>query len=143
MTKLDINITHQLPQLTDNVDKLIAKFGDLTPILAAIGDVLQSSTKQRIASTKTAPNGASWADILPKTKAKKGRDDILIDTSSLIDTIIYQVGDSLEVGTTMAYAPFLQTGTKHMPARPYLGISDDDIRQIDERLNHFLEDIFR
>lgn len=143
MAKLKLDITHEFDLLNDNISQLIAKFGNLEPILGAVGDVLQSSTKTRIATTKTAPDGARWADILPSTKAKKGRDDILIDTSSLIDSVIYQVtGNTLEVGTAMTYAPLLQLGTKNMPAREFLGISDDDRRQIDARLTEFLEDIF-
>lgn len=87
--------------------------------------------------------GQGGRTFYPKTKAKKGRDDILIDTSSLIDSVIYQVtGNTLEVGTAMTYAPLLQLGTKNMPAREFLGISDDDRRQIDARLTEFLEDIF-
>ena len=44
--------------------------------------------------------------------------------------------DSVIIGSVMNYAAYLQEGTAHMPARPFLGLSDKDYRDID----HLLED---
>ena len=42
------------------------------------------------------------------------------------------------VGSVMLYARWLQEGTQRMEARPFLGLSDKDYRDIDELLADWL-----
>jgi phage virion morphogenesis family len=79
-----------------------------------------------------------WADVSEKTKRRKnGRGGILVDHGHLLASITHEASaDSVIIGSVMNYAAYLQEGTAHMPARPFLGLSDKDYRDID----HLLED---
>lgn len=115
--------------------------GDLRPALAEIGEVLIESTKQRFVS-QTGPDGQPWPENSPVTIERKGRNQPLIDiTGNLMDAIYYNLvgNDALEIGSPMQYAAMQQFGgTKaefpflwgDIPARPFLGISDEDRDEI-------------
>ena len=79
-----------------------------------------------------------WADVSAQTKQRKnGRGGILVDHGHLLASITHEASaDSVIIGSVMNYAAYLQEGTEHMPARPFLGLSDKDYRDID----HLLED---
>jgi len=125
--------------------------GNLRPALADIGEKLTESTKQRF-STKKGPDGRQWKENSPVTinfvhkfdgfEWMKGRDDPLIgSTHALQQTINYNLigTDALEVGSPMEYAAMQQFGGKksefrnllgNIPARSFLGVSDDDKNEI-------------
>lgn len=46
MTQVTIDISNDLPLLQDNVEKLTDKLGDLTPLMQAIGSLLEGSTRR-------------------------------------------------------------------------------------------------
>ncbi|HEY8037133.1 MAG TPA: phage virion morphogenesis protein [Methylobacter sp.] len=133
--------------------------GNLRPALDDIGDVLIESTKQRFL-TKTGPDGQQWKENSDVTinfvhkfdgfEWMKGRDDPLIGRSGkLQDQINYNLigTDALEVGSPMEYAAMQQFGGAKsefhhlfgdIPARPFLGVSNDDKNKIMAILNrHF------
>jgi len=128
--------------------------GDLRPALAEIGETLIESTKQRF-SSKTGPDGQAWPANSPVTIERKGRDQPLIgETGSLMDAIHYNVisHDTLAVGSPMAYAAMQQFGgTKaefphlwgDIPARPFLGVSDNDQAEMLDILREHLEAALR
>lgn len=61
-----------------------------------------------------APDGSKWAPL----KERDGKP--LVDTANLQNSFTTSVDGGrgrIEVGTSVAYADFHQTGTKHMPAR--------------------------
>lgn len=44
-----------------------------------------------------------------------------VDTGNLRNSITHEVGDGyVEIGSAVEYAPFVELGTVHMAARPYL-----------------------
>lgn len=132
---------------------------NLRPVLQKIGDNLTDSTKQRFAS-KTAPDGHAWLRNAESTQwarkklpgggySIKGRDDPLIDGGTLGDTITSQLfgHDGVQIGSIRDQAAMMQFGgTKSefhqlwgdIPARPYLGVSEDDKNNILMLIEHFL-----
>lgn len=50
-------------------------------------------------------------------------------------------GDSVIIGSNVHYAKYHQFGTRHMPARPFLGFGAKDIAQIETTLLNFLKAI--
>lgn len=139
---------------------LIDKGRDLRPAFELIGDQLIDSTKRRFA-TSTAPDGSAWAPV------KRGGKPLVGETRALSTNIVKRVtGDSLEIGSPLEYAAFHQFGTspytirpknkralhwpgaahpvsgavEHpgLPARPFLGISDDDEAMILDVLTDWL-----
>lgn len=121
------------------LNRLAARLDDLREPLDAIGGILESSAIRRIAEKKTAPDGSPWQALKPETVRQKRSARILVRYGNLLATITRQTtGNSVTVGSPMLYAPFLQQGTRHMAARPFLGISSADHRDINELLADWL-----
>ncbi len=81
--------------------------------------VAEGTRAFRDASARPAP----WAPLAASTlKRKKGRGNVLIENGALAQSIAAGPAsdERVEVGTDRPYAPFLQYGTKRMPARPFM-----------------------
>lgn len=138
MTQVTIDASSDLPLLQDNIIQLTQKLGDLTPLMDAIGGILESSTRQRF-NDKQAPNGVKWADLLPSTQDKKGNNNILIQSGDLMASITHHANaTSTTVGTPKIYGVYHQFGTSDMAARPFLGLSDEDKTDIYDLINEHL-----
>ncbi len=138
MTQITINASNDLPLLQDNVEELRAKLGDLTPLMDSIGKILEDSTIDRFA-TKKAPDGISWANLMPSTQTKKGNHNILVQSGDLASSMTYYADKySVTIGTPESYGIYHQLGTAHTTARPFLGVSDDDKDDIYELINAYL-----
>jgi phage virion morphogenesis protein len=114
---------------TSGTDRLLDKLADKKPLLDAIGEYLVASTRTRIRTTKTAPDGTGWAPWAASTAAARVKTGgtLLYQSGALYDSITAQsTGDTVAVSSALDYAPYLQFGTPNMPARPFLGISEAD-----------------
>lgn len=135
-----------LPLLRDSVETLREKLGDLTTLMDAIGGLLESGTRQRF-TDKKAPDGTAWANLMPnserakrntKRKTEKGG-GILVFSGNLEQSITHHADPySVTVGTPESYGVYHQFGTEDMPARPFLGLSNDDKSDIYELINEHL-----
>ncbi|MDE7547217.1 phage virion morphogenesis protein [Acetobacter fabarum] len=130
-------------------------------LLAAIGNPLEDSTRARFDSGRD-PDGVSWESYAPLNPLyaaveKKGV-GILVESGKLRGSIrSVVVGSELLVGSDEIYAPVHQFGAVIQPkngrhlsfimgghlwhvdsvlieARPYLGLSDEDVLMIMEEL---------
>ncbi|WP_083545494.1 phage virion morphogenesis protein [Sulfitobacter alexandrii] len=134
---------------------------DLTPLMEMCGALLETSTKDRLRETNTAPDGAAW----PKSfRAELDGGKTLHDSGRLANSIQYLAGPAqVEVGTNVIYAGIHQTGgtivpkaggalafglpngefavvgSVTLPARPYLGISDLDRDDIEAAAVQYLD----
>lgn len=111
--------------------------GDMSTALKEIGERLTESTKHRFETT-TGPDGNRWPRNSPATlQHKEGDRPLTGETGELMDTIHWQLqgDDAVEIGSPMEYAAMQQFGGAKaefphlwgdIPARPFLGISDDD-----------------
>lgn len=123
------------------IEELQRHLGDLTPLMEDIGTYLEGSTRDRFA-TKTAPSGVKWANLLPQTQAKKGNNNILVQSGNLMQSITYHATpNSMQIIADKPYGKFHQKGTKHMVARPFLGLSADDQQEIFAIINDYLTEI--
>jgi phage virion morphogenesis protein len=101
-------------------------------VLEMAGVVVEGQTKRRIVAGKQSPDGQGWAPLAASTVKRKGTDNILVDTGRLLGSISHIVsGDQAIIGTNVAYAGHLQHGTRKMPARPFLGLSDGDVSELE------------
>lgn len=144
---MQITVNSQLQELNDHIGTIYLRLnGDLTPFMSAIGTLLEGSTRDRF-RTKTAPDGSSWEDLKPSTKAaKNNRGGILVDYGDLMRSITYHASnDAVAVGSDRPYAKFPQTGTKNadgserMVKRDFLGLSIDDKANIRDLMFEFME----
>lgn len=124
----------------------IADFGEAPPraMFADMGEALVISTRDR-AARQVDPDGVPWLDLSPKYQAYKdkkrpGVPILKFDFHMLGDQFGYQVGDTfLDVGTNAIYGAIQQLGGRGIPAREYLGISDDDADLLAEILGDHLQ----
>ena len=144
---MQLVVSDQLPQLSANLHALQTRLGgDLTPLMDAIGLLLENSTRERF-ETKHDPEGISWEQLKPATVARKQhkngsiRGGILVDHGDLRKSITYHAStQSVAVGTDRQYGQYHQTGTLHLPARRFLGLSEADKDGINDIIHQFLED---
>lgn len=103
---------------------------EVTTLLSDIGSLLEDSARERVYDTKESPEGAPWADWSERYALTRGpQHSFLYGKGDLLDSLTHQVsGDVLEVGATREYAATHQYGDedRNIPARPYLGISEED-----------------
>lgn len=141
MTMTQFIIDSDLPQAIDVLLGVHHALGHIDEVLHGIGSTLKDSTRDRLATGKTAPDGTPWQRLAPATLRQKGG-DILIDTGQLHQSIAYEViGDTLFVGTSKTYGAYHQFGTSKMPARPFLGLSFEDKNTLQNRLNEWLSEL--
>jgi phage virion morphogenesis protein len=125
---------------------------DLTPLMDNIGALVEQSTKDRISETNVSPEGAPWPKSL---RAQEDGGKTLFASGILAASITHNAGrQSVEIGSNLIYAgvhqtgativpksadvltfqlpggQFVQVGSVTIPARPYLGLSADDIDDI-------------
>lgn len=122
---------------TDGLDEalgtlrlLATKGEDLAPMLDELGQDEVARVVQRFEQSRS-PDGTAWQAL--KRPRPRGGDRPLQDTGVLMGSITAQVhGNTLQIGTATDYAHYHQFGTQHIPARPFLGVSDDLLASIKE-----------
>lgn len=143
-----------LTYVVSEIERLMQRIGEPTPLQRAIGITLVASTKRRFTESR-APDGSTWRPLSPYTirRRRRGRGrrrsaKPLLDTGRLRNSITYRVaGEVLYVGTNVEYAGIHQFGARGagrhhrvvIPARPFLGISRDDR----EKIEHIIQDFIR
>ena len=151
-----IEIAAQDEQVRELLRQLAERMEDLTPAFAEIGEIVTESV-QRNFEEHRAPDGTPWARLARSTvrqKAKRGRSpkDILIDRRILMGSIHPEAHrDHVVIGTNVVYAAVHQFGAglrahiatrrtfPPIPARPFLGVREDDRPEIEDALRAFLE----
>ncbi|MDH5785334.1 MAG: phage virion morphogenesis protein [Chromatiales bacterium] len=126
-------VLQQLLEVGQNLD---APFAD-------IGEYLLNSHRERWARQEAA-DGTPWAPLAPKTvkRKKKNQNKILVLEGDLRDLLRYQTApDGLEFGTDRIYGATHQFGDEErgIPARPPLGLTEEDRVEILDILQEHLE----
>lgn len=143
------------------LDGALAKLGDKRrEMMLGIGEVLISGTQKRFQDEK-APDGTPWIKSQGpgKTMSKTKRLERSIDSAATEDQVM--------VGSNLVYARIRQKGgtirpknkkflrfpgpdgqpvfVKEVtqPARPYLGVSDDDLEEVRAFIAEYLADAFK
>lgn len=146
-------------ELRAELKRLAAKLNDLKPFFNDVGETLLNSTRERF-KTQTDPFGRKWKDYAPLSLAYRARkpqhkDLILTLNGYLRGTLTKKADqDSLRIGTPMVYGAVHQFGAKRgafgrtrfgvpipwgdIPARPFLGLSEDDRADLLDALNEYL-----
>ncbi len=147
MAGASISIDYEFPDkaVADRLRALVDAGEDLEPAFIDIGEGLLNSTHDRW-EQQVDPEGNAWEPLDPKYQArkKKNADKILVLEGFMRDTLAYNTTkSSLELGTPIEkYGATHQFGDEErgIPARPYLGFSEDDDQMIEDiLLDHFEE----
>jgi phage virion morphogenesis protein len=149
---------------------LIVRTGKATKsdLLESVGALVESQTRRRIEQEKEGPSGQQWPDWNPLyAMDRHGNQSLLEGSGALVDSIQSLVtGDQVEVGTNLIYAGVHQHGAvitpvkadklrfnmggKHfavdsvtVPARPFVGVSDDNLGELSDLLNDWIMDVIK
>lgn len=130
----------QVSLTTQGIEEAARKLGQLATfdqedMMNGIGQLLWSSTRQRIATEKQGPQGEVWNPWSEDYAATRhGGHSLLQGRGDLHDSLInISQGLVASVGVHVAYGAIHQEGGQAgrnksvtIPARPYLGMSDED-----------------
>lgn len=136
--------------------EVAANLSDMTPVMDQIGEVLINSTRARF-GRGIAPDGTAWAPNTPATIARKGSANPLIGQTRTLSRTIFHAArpDGVSWGSNLIYSAVQQMGAGKgvfgemtngqsipwgtIPARPFIGISDEDSAAITVALETFLD----
>lgn len=127
----------------ERVNARIRNFGHLDhhlpELLGNLGGMVTSQIKTRINDEEGAPDGDPWIELDPvyaeRKKALKGDVGLLQFDGHLLESIDYEVdGDSaVYVGSNLVYANYQHA------MRPFIGLSADNLDELDEVLDEWLD----
>ena len=154
--KIQIELDDQ--QARAALRRLIHSGRDLSPVLRDIGEHLLNAARQRF-NEERSPEDKPWAPLSPTTLKRKrlNQDKILIQDGHLQGTLNYRVGkDHIDIGSPRIHAGVQQFGAAKgafgtarkgaptpwgdIPARPFLGLSQEDRREIENSLLDFIKE---
>ena len=115
----------------------LAELGKSDGMTRKMANVLRTEAEDAFDDERS-PEGIKWQDLKPDYKkhryARGFNGKILQVSGLLVQSLNIDYGDDFAaVGVSEPYGVYHQLGTKHMPARPFLGISEagvDEIKQI-------------
>lgn len=141
-------------QVVSAIVQIAAADEDLHPLMDAIGRVLVNGAIERIADTNTSADGVAWPKSL---RAELDGGKTLLHSGRLMRSITSEAGArQVVVGSNLIYAGVHQTGATiraktaeglaftlangeqvvvgqvTIPARPYLGISRDEVEDVSD-----------
>lgn len=135
-------------ELMNALTRLRRKIGNLKPAMNEIAETMRSSVEENFAqeSARNAIGGVkrgAWADLAPSTersRARKNKSGKKLQVTGQLLASIQTKSTEKEalIGTNKKYARFLNDGTKKMPARPFLVIQQNDIKEFQEIVSEHL-----
>jgi phage virion morphogenesis protein len=141
---ITVNI-NELKRLADRLNSYMLSGADRADLLNQMGGVVKSQTINRF-NTKIDPEGNTWKAVAESTREYldryvRGADPPLVRGGYLQGSIksVLESADAVLVGSTMKYAEFHQEGTSKMKARKFLGLSTDNIDELDSVIEKFLK----
>ena len=149
----------------EHLSGLVDAINDPSPLLAELGEYGLRSTRARF-KTQTAPDGTAWAALQPwyQKEKRRNKNRTLTLDGYLRSRLTWQfAGDrTVEIGSNLPYAAVHQFGATikpraakvlmfrghvaksvTIPARPYLGLSDEDRSEIVGRTLEWLQRIMK
>jgi len=116
---------------------------DEQPILMrSVAALMRSQTQERIDTEKRAPDGTPWPQWSERyARTRKSHHSLLESSGDLLASIAEDSGsDWAEVGSNLVYAAAQDQGFEdnNLPAREFLGLSDENKREIHAEISDWL-----
>ena len=122
------------------------KLQNLTPFWQTVGMYVQRQTIRERFNKEQSPDGQKWKPLAESTikrrkkRHKRGNMKILQDTGELRRSIAYEADShSVRVGSKLKYARTHQFGRGKIPARPFLGITNNEKEHITSMFRQYLK----
>ncbi len=148
MAGIGLDLTLEMRQLQAFLNR--AAQLDTPAMLRVLGTEVESQTRRRITEEQASPDGEPWAAwSTGYAETRKGSGSLLADTSALLNSIANQdLNDGLAVGTNLQYAAIHQfggldgmaPGPAGIPERPFLGVSADNLNDLEHLAQVWLDD---
>lgn len=154
-TNNSIQITHNVDDILDAFNKLLARSDNLAPVMKEIEGVLADAT-ERAFDEESSPNHDPWRDLGDFTKAQRRKvnkwpGQILQQEGHLAGSIETDSDkNNAYIGTNAIYAAIQQYGgttspnsmipNKTITARPFIGLGPEDEEDILTKLADFLSE---
>jgi len=154
MPSLSVSIdSGDIAKLNRRISKLLHDTLNLEPVMAEAAEYMKRSTVNRILRTKTSPDGERWAALSDVTIALKGHDQPLFQSGELSKGIdVLDVSkDGFMISAEAPHASYMQKGVSkvkgafkskrpapQVPARPFMGFSDENVRRISSMIRNYL-----
>lgn len=149
--------------ITEALNRLSHSLTDMTPVMQEIGEHLRNSTQERM-DQQLSPDGSPFAPRAPATLAAYARAGgsynarVLQKTRTMRNTIKYEaMEDEVHWGSNAIQSAVMHFGAAKgafgtmangasipwgdIPARPFLGVSDDDRTALGIIIEKYLEQI--
>ncbi|MDT7533739.1 phage virion morphogenesis protein [Sphingobium sp. SA2] len=160
-----IKVDFKYEAVAQALGEVSRRLDDMTPLHESIGEYVVEVTKQRF-KQGIAPDGTAWAPKSPvtlaayKARGDGDRPDPLIGPSRRLSSEIarFATADSVEIGSSLEYSAAMQDGARQgafgrtarggpipwgdIPARPWLGLSEEDEVNIIDIVDDYLEQAF-
>jgi phage virion morphogenesis protein len=113
--------------------------GARAELLDIIGGLVEDQTRRRFLTEKSGPDGAAWLPWSgPYAATRHGNQSLLIDTGRMEKSITHNIyADEVHIGTNLIYGATHQFGSKKIPARPFLGLSQDNVDEIQSVVDEY------
>jgi phage virion morphogenesis protein len=138
----------------DAVDQATSNLSNTKGLMLEIGMAMKNQTKDRF-QEGVSPEGEAWKPIDytrrdSRGRPRKGKARPLLDTGRLRKSISVSASDfDVHVGSNVEYARIHQLGGQAgrglrvtIPARPYLGLNEEDIEEIKALVREHMEGSF-
>ena len=124
-------------RLQQNIKAQISRLHNLKPFWQLVGMYVQRRTVKERFDKEQSPDGTKWRALSAarikqrRRRHKTGSMKILQDTGELRRSIQYEAEKNhVRIGSNLKYARIHQFGGRHIPARQFLGVTDDERRYI-------------
>ncbi|TYO91431.1 phage virion morphogenesis protein [Oceanicella actignis] len=154
-----ITVTVDDEAVLTGLQRLSGRLDDMRPVMAEIGEALREASMEAFAD-QSSPEGAAWRPLSPVTIARRRgtAHRILQDSGVLRQSITRDVDGprSVVVGSRVEYAATHQFGARKgaygrtsrgapipwgdIPARPFLGVSEEARAEVLDAVAQWLED---
>ncbi|MCC5644780.1 phage virion morphogenesis protein [Nostoc sp. CHAB 5824] len=137
----DIVITLDDLAARHGLEKIEHRLHNLRPAFASMGEYMVRRTEQNFKGEHD-PDGVAWAPLSAAYRKRKRGTKILTESGRLRASITYRAdGTQVVVGCNTKYARAHQFGypKRNLPARPFLGASVEDERELGEILLDYLK----
>jgi phage virion morphogenesis protein len=115
------------------------KFGDLTPAMRIIAFYGENKIRKSFA-TETDPTGKPW--LPSQRKLKRGGKTLTLTGALASSTSSRYSATSATWGTNRPQYDYMHqfgSETNHLPARPFIGITPEDVKKITEIIMDYVE----
>lgn len=144
---MQINIQVEgIKQLQQKLKVTADKLKGMRQFWASVGSYVQRQTIRERFNKEQSPDRQKWKPLAPSTvkrrlkRHKKGNMRILQDTGELRRSIAFEAGDSsVRIGSKLKYARTHQFGRGKIPARPFLGVTDNEKKHITSMFRQYLK----